>query len=88
MSFHADTAADLLSTAAFPTLDGRPNSAAIEVAGVHATLALAEAIDTLASTLGNLETHQAHGASDPSGHLRNQRNDEIPSSRSSPRRAP
>ena len=68
MSFHADAAADLLATAAFPTLDGHPNAAAIEMAGVHATLALADAIDratdTLASTLGNLETHQAYGAGD------------------------
>ena len=67
MSFHADTAADLLAAAALPTLDGHPNTASIELARVHATLALAEAIDratwTLATALANRDTQQA--ASEP-----------------------
>jgi hypothetical protein len=63
MSFHADAAADLLAAAALPTLDGHPNTASIEMARVHATLALVEAIDratgTLATALANSDTHQA-----------------------------
>jgi hypothetical protein len=57
MSSHADTAADLLAAAALPTLDGHPNTASIDMAGVYATLALAEAIEratrTLATALAN-----------------------------------
>ncbi|WP_432876980.1 hypothetical protein ACQPYH_27745 [Kribbella sp. CA-245084] len=64
MNFHADAAADLLATAALPTLDGHPNTASIEMAGVHATLALAEAINnasqTLAIAVARLETHRAN----------------------------
>ncbi|MEU4292795.1 hypothetical protein AB0E63_31615 [Kribbella sp. NPDC026596] len=66
MSFHADAAADLLAAAALPTLDGHPNTASIEMARVHATLALAESIDratqTLATAIANLETRTARDA--------------------------